>query len=70
MSQRNKYANSNLNGVLSSQKSGSGFSQPYSQPTRYGSGLVSLGSSKVKWGGCLILEEADWLAGQWRCVLI
>ncbi|BDA40478.1 hypothetical protein COCOBI_01-1310 [Coccomyxa sp. Obi] len=46
MSQRNRYANSNLNGVLSSQKSAPGYSQPYSQPTRYGSGLVSLGSSK------------------------
>ncbi|KAK9916331.1 hypothetical protein WJX75_001307 [Coccomyxa subellipsoidea] len=48
MSQRNKYANSNLNGVLSSQKAGSGYSQPYSQPTRYGSGLVSLGSAKAR----------------------
>ena len=43
---RNKYVNSNLNGVLSSQKAGSGY-QPYTQAPRYGSGLVSLGSAKV-----------------------
>ena len=47
MSQRNKYVNSNLNSALSSQKPGSGYSQPYSQTPRYGSGLVSLGGTKV-----------------------
>ena len=47
MSQRNKYVNSNLNSALSSQKAGSGYSQAYSQTPRYGSGLVSLGGTKV-----------------------
>ena len=47
MSQRNKYVNSNLNSALSSQKAGSGYSQPYSPTPRYGSGLVSLGGIKV-----------------------
>lgn len=62
MSQRNRYANSNLNGVLSSQKSAPGYSQPYSQPTRYGSGLVSLGSSKVGVGASSDLDKSR-LAG-------
>jgi hypothetical protein len=44
---RNKYVNSNLNGVLSSQKAGTSYQQPYTQAPRYGSGLVSLGSAKV-----------------------
>ena len=47
MSQRNKYVNSNLNTALASQKPGSGYPQPYSQAPRYGSGLVSLGGTKV-----------------------